>query len=120
MTINVEKLSPLAKDIDKAVTSLREELEAVNYYNMRAEQATDPQLKKLLIHNRNEEIEHAAMLSEWLRRNISNFDKEFGDYLFTTGDITGVEATATGKAVSSETTKELNKDFGLGIGNLKK
>ncbi|MGL4533951.1 MAG: hypothetical protein ACRC0V_08015 [Fusobacteriaceae bacterium] len=120
MTINVEKLSPLAKDIDKAVTSLREELEAVNYYNMRAEQADDPQLRKLLIHHRNEEIEHAAMLTEWLRRNISNFDKEFGDYLFTTGDITGVEATATGKSGSSETSKEFNRDLGLGIGNLKK
>lgn len=116
MTVHLDKLSPQAKDIDKAITSLREELEAVNYYNMRAEQSNDPELRKLLLHHRNEEIEHAAMLSEWLRRNISNFDKEFGDYLFTEGDITGVEASVNGGGSSPEG----NKNFGLGIGNLKK
>ncbi|MGL5123633.1 MAG: hypothetical protein ACRC6K_05685 [Fusobacteriaceae bacterium] len=92
MKINYETLSPKSKDIDKAITSLMEELEAVNFYNMRAEQATDPELKGLLLHNRNEEIEHAVMLTEWLRRNMSEFDKELKDYLFTKDSLTKVEA----------------------------
>ncbi|MGL4687411.1 MAG: hypothetical protein ACRCVS_01845 [Fusobacteriaceae bacterium] len=92
MKINYETLSPKCKDIDKAITSLMEELEAVNFYNMRAEQTADPELRGLLIHNRNEEIEHAAMLTEWLRRNMPNFDKELKDYLFTKDSLTKVES----------------------------
>ncbi|MGL6064010.1 MAG: hypothetical protein ACRC0S_02895 [Fusobacteriaceae bacterium] len=92
MKINYETLSPKCKDIDKAITSLMEELEAVNFYNMRAEQTADPELRGLLIHNRNEEIEHAAMLTEWLRRNMPDFDKELKDYLFTKDSLTKVEA----------------------------
>ncbi len=116
MRINYETLSPKCKDVDKAITSLMEELEAVNFYNMRAEQASDPELKELLLHNRNEEVEHAAMLTEWLRRNMPNFDKELKDYLFTTDSLTAVEAVnmdrgATAGTQSTET---------LGIGNLKK
>lgn len=113
MTLNMEKVSSNAKDIDKAITSLREELEAVNYYNMRAEQATDPELRALLLHNRNEEIEHAAMLSEWLRRTMPDFDKEFRDYLFTEGSLIATEAGA-GAA------KGENADVSLGIGSLKR
>lgn len=110
MTLNMEKISSNAKDIDKAITSLREELEAVNYYNMRAEQATDPELKELLLHNRNEEVEHAAMLAEWLRRTMPNFDKEFRDYMFTEGSLIATEAGAgAGKS----------EDVSLGIGSLK-
>lgn len=110
MTLNMEKISSNAKDIDKAITSLREELEAVNYYNMRAEQATDPELRELLLHNRNEEVEHAAMLTEWLRRTMPVFDKELRDYLFTEGSLTATEAGAG---------KNVNEDVSLGIGSLK-
>lgn len=109
--IDFEKMSPLAKDIDKAITSIREELDAINVYNMRAEQAEDPELRALLIHNRDEEIEHAAMLLEWMRRNIKEFDKEFKDYLFTEGSILNKEAEITSGG-------EKNKS-GLGIGSLK-
>lgn len=109
--IDFEKMSPLAKDIDKAITSIREELDAINVYNMRAEQAEDPELRALLIHNRDEEIEHAAMLLEWMRRNIKEVDKEFKDYLFTEGSILNKEAEIT----SGE---EKNKST-LGIGSLK-
>lgn len=114
MTLIIEKMSSNAKDIDKAITSLREELEAVNFYNMRAEQATDPELKELLLHNRNEEVEHAAMLCEWLRRTMPNFDKEFKDYMFTEGSLTATEAGVTGAG------KGGNEDVSLGIGSLKR
>ncbi|MGL6023846.1 MAG: ferritin family protein [Cetobacterium sp.] len=113
MTLNMEKMSSNAKDIDKAITSLREELEAVNYYNMRAEQATDPELKELLLHHRNEEVEHAAMLSEWLRRTMPSFDKEFKDYMFTEGSLIATEA-------GSGSTKSGNENVSLGIGSLKR
>ena len=112
MTINFEKLSPRAKDVDKAIMSLREELEAINIYNMRAEQADDPELKAILLHNMGEEVEHATMLSEWLRRNVERFDHEFKDYLFTSGSLTALEAEG-GKSEAPV------GDNGLGIGNLK-
>ena len=113
MSIEYDKLSLSAKDIDKAITSLREELEAINFYNMRAEQAEDSELKALLIHNRNEEIEHAAMLSEWLRRNMPNFNIEFNDYLFT-------EESLTDKESAKNQGQESCNNKGLGIGDLKK
>lgn len=81
------KLSDKTQDIKRAIDSLREELEAVDYYNQRADACVDPELRKILKHNANEEKEHAAMLMEWIRRNDINFDKEFKDYLFKDWEI---------------------------------
>lgn len=81
------KLSDKTQDIKRAIDSLREELEAVDYYNQRADACFDPELRKILKHNANEEKEHAAMLMEWIRRNDINFDKEFKDYLFKDWEI---------------------------------
>jgi len=67
----------------RAILSLMEELEAVDWYNQRAEACPDPELKAILVHNRDEEKEHAAMTLEWIRRNDPVFDKELRDYLFT-------------------------------------
>ncbi|MGL5656082.1 MAG: hypothetical protein ACRCXY_04495 [Fusobacteriaceae bacterium] len=121
MSIEYDKLSLSAKDIDKAITSLREELEAINFYNMRAEQAEDSELKALLIHNRNEEIEHAAMLSEWLRRNMPDFNTEFRDYLFTEGSLTDREsAVNAGQEPNKNENQESCNCNCLGIGDLKK
>lgn len=82
-----EKMDTKTLDISKAITSLREELEAVDFYNQRSATATDPELKRIMNHNRDEEKEHAAMLMEWLRRNMDGFDKEFHDYIFTSKSL---------------------------------
>ncbi len=80
-----------------AISSLREELEAVDWYHQRADDTEDAGLKAILLHNADEEIEHAAMLLEWIRRSEPRFDKELKEYLFTDGPITGVEEKAMGR-----------------------
>lgn len=89
-------LSPEASDLHRALSSLQEELEAVDYYNQRAENAKNPELKNLLLHNRNEEIEHAVMLTEWVRRRIPEMNEELRTYLFTEGPVTNLEAENSG------------------------
>lgn len=80
----IEKnLSDKTNDYNQAIESLREELEAVNFYRQRAETCTDTELKSILIHNMNEEKEHAVMIIEWLRRNDVDFEKEVHDYINT-------------------------------------
>ncbi len=71
------------KDMHKALISLIEELEAVDWYNQRVDTCKDDALKAILAHNRDEEKEHAAMLLEWIRRQDATFEKELKDYLFT-------------------------------------
>lgn len=78
-----DKLSDETKDFHRAVISLMEELEAVDWYNQRIDCCTDDDLKAILAHNRDEEKEHAAMVLEWIRRKDPAFDKELKDYLFT-------------------------------------
>lgn len=77
------KISEKTLDIRRAIDSLREEMEAVDYYNQRANATKDENLKKILLHNAKEEKEHAAMLIEWLRQNDDEFSKELKDYLFS-------------------------------------
>lgn len=78
-----EDLSEETKDMHRAIVSLMEELEAVDWYNQRVDACKNEELKAILIHNRDEEKEHAAMVMEWIRRQDSTFDKELKDYLFT-------------------------------------
>ena len=85
----IDKLSTATMDFHRAVVSLIEELEAVDWYNQRVDACTDPALKAILAHNRDEEIEHASMALEWIRRNNPVFDKELRGALFKTGPITG-------------------------------
>lgn len=85
----VEKLSAETMDMHRAITSLMEELEAVDWYNQRVDAATDPELKAILEHNRDEEKEHAAMVLEWIRRRDPKMDHELREALFKTGPITG-------------------------------
>ncbi|MDD3712973.1 MAG: ferritin-like domain-containing protein [Candidatus Izemoplasmatales bacterium] len=84
-----ELLSDEAREITRAIKSLIEEFEAVDWYNQRAAVTKDEELKKILLHNRDEEVEHAAMALEWLRRKMPVLDKELKDNLFKTGKITG-------------------------------
>lgn len=83
----IEELTDETRDMHRAITSLMEELEAVDWYNQRVDACKDPELKAILEHNRDEEKEHAAMVLEWIRRKDSVMDKELKDYLFTTDPI---------------------------------
>ena len=73
-----------------------EELEAIDWYRQRADACTEDQSKAILEHNLNKEIEHAAMVLEWLRRHVPKMDEALKTYLFTTGDITKREEAGTG------------------------
>jgi ferritin-like protein len=80
---SIDELTDETRDMHRAITSLTEELEAVDWYNQRVDACKDTDLKAILAHNRDEEKEHAAMLLEWIRRKDLSFDKELKDYLFT-------------------------------------
>ena len=79
----VEELADETRDMHRAISSLMEELEAVDWYNQRVDAAKDPELAAILAHNRDEEKEHAAMVLEGIRRKDPTFDKELKDFLFT-------------------------------------
>lgn len=80
---SVDELSEETRNMHRAITSLIEELEAVDWYNQRVNACKDAELRAILAHNRDEEKEHAAMLLEWIRRKDPAFDKELKDYVFT-------------------------------------
>ncbi|ARN57640.1 encapsulin-associated ferritin-like protein [Sedimentisphaera salicampi] len=92
----VENLPEQILEERRAISSLMEELEAAHWYGERASCAKDPELKEILEHNRNEELEHAAMLTEWLRRKIPAFDEELQTYLNTTAPVTQIEDAEEG------------------------
>jgi ferritin-like protein len=83
----IEELSAETRDMHRAIVSLMEELEAVDWYNQRADACKDSELKAILEHNRDEEKEHASMVLEWIRRKDSRFSKQLKDYLFTEKSI---------------------------------
>lgn len=85
------KLKPETIDRHRAIVSMMEEFEAVDWYQQRADATDDPQLRAILIHNMNEELEHACMVLEWLRRRMPKLDENLREYLFTEGDITQLE-----------------------------
>lgn len=108
----VEKLDEKAQDIVRALNSLKEEVEAVDWYNQRVVASKDDELKAIMAHNRDEEIEHVCMTLEWLRRNMGVWDDELKTYLFKEGKITELEE----EAMDGE---ESSKKKGLSIGDLK-
>ena len=83
----IAELSDETRDMHRAIVSLMEELEAVDWYNQRANACKDEKLKAILQHNADEEKEHAAMVLEWIRRRDPVFDKELRDKLFTDKDL---------------------------------
>ncbi|MFU8836849.1 MAG: encapsulin-associated ferritin-like protein [Thiohalomonadaceae bacterium] len=83
----IAELTDQTRDMHRAIVSLMEELEAVDWYNQRVDACKDPELRKILEHNRDEEKEHAAMVLEWIRRHDPSFDHELKDYLFKDGPI---------------------------------
>ncbi|MEW6272673.1 MAG: ferritin-like domain-containing protein [Thermodesulfobacteriota bacterium] len=121
----VERLSSEIQDQHRAIASLMEELEAIDWYQQRAEVCADDELRSVLLHNRNEEIEHASMVLEWIRRHNAKFDEALRVYLFTEGPIVAIEKSAEGKAVESGGSPAGDRAGGaaaprsLGIGSLR-
>ncbi len=92
-----EQLKTETINFHRAMVSVMEELEAIDWYRQRSEACTDSQLRAILEHNMNEEIEHFSMALEWIRRNVPKFDEALKTYLFTTGEITKLEEAVTGE-----------------------
>jgi hypothetical protein len=86
---SVDELSAETRDMHRAIVSLMEELEAVDWYNQRCDACADPELRGILAHNRDEEKEHAAMLMEWIRRHDPGFSGQMKTYLFIEKPIAG-------------------------------
>ena len=105
----VTELDVDARNLHRALVSLKEEIEAVDWYHQRVVLCDDPTLKNVLAHNRDDEIEHACMTLEWLRRNVPAWDAQLRKYLFSrASDIT--QTTSHDRTGASS----------LGIGGLKK
>jgi uncharacterized protein len=103
-------------DRHRAIVSIMEELEAVDWYDQRVQATDDASLAEVLAHNRDEEKEHAAMVIEWLRRNDADFAGHLRTYLFTEGSITAIEKVAEhgGDAATATTADVAAGSLGLG------
>ena len=115
-----ELLDEDTRNYHRAIKSIMEELEAVDWYNQRVATCTDAELKKLLAHNRDEEMEHACMALEWLRRNMPGWDHMLRTYLFQDESVSIVDTekhATSGKAAPSESDDTDNPS--LEIGSLK-
>lgn len=119
-------LSEQAKDFHRALVSLIEELEAIDWYQQRADVTREDSLKEVLLHNLGEEVEHAMMVLEWMRRRHAKIDETARTYLFTERPITEIEeeenavgaGDAPGKAPAVSETKIT--ELGLGVGSLRR
>jgi uncharacterized protein len=115
-----ELLGPDTIDRHRAMASLQEELEAVDWYDQRVHATTDASLAAVLAHNRDEEKEHASMTLEWLRRRDPVLDRHLRTYLFTDLPITEVETRTEGTGGEAEPAgMSRPTDGSLGIGSLK-
>ncbi len=115
-TLHEDDLPPHVIDRHRAIVSIMEELEAVDWYDQRVAATTDPDLAEVLGHNRDEEKEHAAMTLEWLRRRDPKLDEHLRTYLFADGDILAVEeAVEHGDGAEGST----DSSGSLGIGGLR-
>ncbi len=110
----IDELGAEARNFSRALNSLKEEIEAVDWYHQRVVASDDPELKEIMAHNRDEEIEHACMAIEWLRRNMPGWDEELRTYLFKDGPIAHHEEHDHEEGGSSDGSDSLN------IGKIKK
>lgn len=112
----MDKLSSTTQDMHRAIVSLQEELEAVDWYQQRADACEDSELKAILLHNMREEIEHASMVLEWLRRRHPDFEKNMRTYLFKEQPILEIEAVDMGRTTPSAGSSQQK---GLTVGAMK-
>jgi uncharacterized protein len=115
----VEELDDRVRDMHRALVSLTEELEATDWYAQRIARCTDPDLRRILTHNLNEEMEHAAMLIEWLRRVSPEWDGRLRKVLFTSAPL-GVERDGHDDHGDGAGEERASFGVGLGIGSLKR
>ena len=113
------KLGPEVIDRHRAIVSLMEELEAVDWYDQRAKATANAELRTILEHNRDEEKEHAAMALEWLRRNDPKMDEHLRTFLFKEGPIKEIEADMKGAGGAESGEAGTTPDGSLGIGSLR-
>ncbi|MCF7936709.1 MAG: ferritin-like domain-containing protein [Synergistales bacterium] len=111
-----EELQAKDRDIHRALNSLKEEVEAVDWYHQRVATTGDDTIGDILAHNRDEEIEHACMVLEWLRRNVPAWEENLRTYLFTEAPITEVEEAGGGNGEGGSPGTD---GSGLGLGSLK-
>lgn len=111
-----QELSQETRDLHRALATLVEELEAIDWYQHRLDLVADDELRKLILHNRNEEMEHAAMALEYLRRKMPDFDTRLRTYLFTEGSIVALEEAAE----AGDGGGGKPSGHSLGIGSLRK
>jgi hypothetical protein len=117
-----ERLSQATLNLHFAITSLMEELDAIDWYRQRADDAADDTLKGLLLHNMREEMEHASMLLEWIRRHDADFERFLKTYLFTEGAILQEEKMATAEGLDPAATAGTGRgraEGGFTIGSLR-
>jgi uncharacterized protein len=114
-SLHEDQLSPQTKDRHRAIVSIMEELEAIDWYDQRVEAAHDDELRQILAHNRDEEKEHAAMTIEWLRRHDAKLDEHLHTYLFTSEPVLDIEAAAE----AGDDAANRAGDGSLGIGSLR-
>ncbi len=114
----IEQLADKTRDMHRALVSVQEELEAVDWYQQRSDATEDEELKGLLLHNMREEIEHACMVLEWLRRNHPDFAEQMDIYLYTKKPILEAEEEDADLSAADEKSpgKSLNK---FTIGSMK-
>jgi uncharacterized protein len=115
----MELLSEETRNMHRAIVSLKEELEAVDWYQQRAEACSDDELRGVLVHNKNEEIEHAMMNLEWIRRHSEVFDANIKTYVGAKGPILAVEQKKAAEAAGGGSASSASTSNSLGIGSLK-
>ena len=115
----MDLLSEETRNMHRAIVSLKEELEAVDWYQQRAEACSDEELRAVLVHNKNEEIEHAMMNLEWIRRHSEVFDANIKTYLNAKGPILAVEKQQGGAESGGPSGAASAGSSSLGIGSLK-
>jgi len=111
------RLSPRTRDLHRAIVSLQEELEAIDWYQQRVDATEDAELREILAHNREEEVEHAAMVLEWIRRHDADFAAKLKIYLFTEGSI--IERENVAEAASLGDGETNGRAAPRGIGSLR-
>ena len=124
---SADLLPEATKDFHRAIESLIEELEAVDWYQQRADATKEESLRAVLLHNRNEELEHAMMTLEWLRRRDAKIDETARMFLFAEGEITEIEAAkkaaleanAAASGGGTSTPSSPSSPSTLGIGSLR-